>query len=134
MARADKPLVWLRGEIKTPPLTAVARLEAGSLLRRLQGGEKLGMPHSRPMPTIGSRCHELRIVDASRTWRVVYRLDADAVVIADVFPKTTPQTPRQVIADCKRRLKLYDQVTREALLHTPATRSATRRSTTDPRA
>ena len=113
MARADKPLVWLRGEIKTPPLTAVARLEAGALLRRLQGGEKLGMPHSRPMPTIGSRCHELRIVDANRTWRVVYRLDADAVVIADVFPKTTQQTPRQVIADCKRRLKLYDQATHE---------------------
>ena len=113
MARADKPLVWLRGESKTPPLTAVAHLGAGTLLRRLQGGEMLGMPHSRPMPTIGSRCHELRIIDASRTWRVVYRLDADAVVIADVFPKTTQQTPSQVIADYKRRLKLYDQATRE---------------------
>jgi phage-related protein len=108
-----KPVVWLRGEIKTPPLTAAARLEAGALLRRLQAGDKLGMPHSRPMPAIGSRCHELRIVDASRTWRVVYRLDTDAVVIVDVFPKTTQQTPSHVIADCKRRLKLYDQVTRE---------------------
>jgi phage-related protein len=113
MAGADKLVVWLRGEIKTPPLTAAARLEAGTLLRRLQGGAKLGMPHSRPMPAIGGRCHELRIVDAGRTWRVVYRLDADAVVIVDVFPKTTQQTPSHVIADCKRRLKLYDQVTRE---------------------
>lgn len=113
MASADKPLVWLRGEIKTPPLTAAARLEAGALLRRLQGGDRLRMPHSRPMPSIGGRCHELRIVDARRTWRVVYRLDVDAVVIVDVFPKTTPQTPAHVIADCKRRLKRYDQLMRE---------------------
>lgn len=53
MAPTDKPLVWLRGEVKSPPFSAAARLEAGWLLRRLQAGEKLGMPHSRPMPTIG---------------------------------------------------------------------------------
>ena len=63
MAAADKPLVWLRGEVKTPPFSAAARLEAGTLLRRLQGGEKLSMPHSRPMPAIGPRCQELRVVD-----------------------------------------------------------------------
>jgi hypothetical protein len=66
MATTDKPLVWLRGEVKTPPFSVAARLEAGTLLRRLQGGERLSMPHSRPMPSIGSRCHELRIVDAAR--------------------------------------------------------------------
>ena|SRR5687768_9304149 len=113
MRSADKPLVWLRGEVKTPPFSAAARLEAGSLLRRLQSGEKLGMPHSRPMPAIGRRCHELRIVDAGKTWRVIYRLDSDAIVIADVFQKTTPSTPSRVIADCGRRLALYDQLTRE---------------------
>ena len=113
MASSDKPLVWLRGEVKTPPFSAAARLEAGSLLRRLQGGEKLGMPHSRPMPAIGRRCHELRIVDAGKTWRVIYRLDSDAIVIADVFQKTTASTPGRVIADCGRRLALYDQLTRE---------------------
>ncbi len=113
MAAAEKPLVWLRGEIKTPPLSAAARLEAGGLLRQLQRGMKLSMPHSRPMASIGARCHELRIVDANRTWRVVYRVDADAIIIADVFSKTTRQTPVRTMADCKRRLKLYDQVTRE---------------------
>lgn len=113
MATTDKPLVWLRGEVKTPPFTATARLEAGALLRRLQHGEKLGMPHSRPMPAIGPRCHELRIVDAGKTWRLVYRLDPDAVVIADVFQKTTQQTPVRVIADSARRLKQYDQLVRE---------------------
>jgi phage-related protein len=113
MASSDKPLVWLRGEVKTPPFSAAARLEAGSLLRRLQSGEKLGMPHSRPMPAIGRRCHELRIVDTGKSWRVVYRLDVDAIVIVDVFQKATAATPRRVIDDCGRRLALYDRVTRE---------------------
>ena len=113
MAATDKPLVWLRGEVKTPPFSAAARLEAGTLLRRLQGGEKLSMPHSRPMPAIGPRCHELRVVDAQKTWRLVYRIDLDAIVLADVFPKMTQQTPARVIPDCKRRLRLYDQLSRE---------------------
>jgi phage-related protein len=113
MGLADKPLVWLRGEVKTPPLSAAARLEAGALVRRLQGGEKLSMPHSRPMPSIGPRCHELRVVDEAKTWRIVYRIDPDAIVIGDVFRKTTQQTPPRVIADCKRRLRLYDQLSGE---------------------
>ena len=62
----DRPLVWLRGEVKTPPFSADARIEAGVLLRRLQRGEKLAFPHSRPMPAIGARCHELRITDAGK--------------------------------------------------------------------
>ena len=78
-ATADKPLVWLKGEIKTPPFSKDARIEAGVLLRRLQRGVKLGMPESRAMPTIGRRCHELRVEDENRTWRIVYRIDDDAV-------------------------------------------------------
>jgi hypothetical protein len=46
----DKPLVWLKGEVKTPPFSNQARLEAGLLLRRLQQGQGLSLPHSRPMP------------------------------------------------------------------------------------
>jgi hypothetical protein len=63
----DKPLVWLEGEIKTPPFSQAARLEAGYLLRRLQRGETLAMPHSRPLPAVGPRCHELRINDERTT-------------------------------------------------------------------
>ncbi|MBI2351088.1 MAG: type II toxin-antitoxin system RelE/ParE family toxin, partial [Deltaproteobacteria bacterium] len=81
MSRHDKPLVWLHGQIKTPPFSQAARVEAGYLLRRLQRGEMLGMPHSRPMPVIGPRCHELRISDADVTWRIVHRIDSDAIVI-----------------------------------------------------
>ena len=108
MSPKDKPLVWLEGEVKTPPFTRSARLEAGYLLRRLQKGESLAMPHSSPPPGIGSRCHELRIVDEGGTWRIIYRLDVDAVVIAEVFSKKTAQTPKRVIQTCKKRLKEYD--------------------------
>lgn len=111
MARRDKPLVWLRGEVKTPPFSSAARVEAGALLRRLQRGESLGMPHVRPMPSIGRRCYELRILDANRSWRIIYRLDTDAIVIANVFPKTTRTTPRRVLEECQRRLRAYDRAT-----------------------
>jgi len=104
----DKPLVWLRGEIKSPPLSKVARIEAGVLLRQLQHGVKLAPPHSRPMPRIGPRCHELRIPDETATWRLIYRLDNDAVVIVEVFNKKTSQAADNIIADCRRRLKRYD--------------------------
>jgi phage-related protein len=108
VASADKLLVWLEGEIKTPPFSQAGRLEAGYLLRKLQQGETLGMPHSRPMPSIGSRCHELRINDGSATWRITYRLDADALVILEVFSKKSRATPKAVIDACKRRLKDYE--------------------------
>jgi len=41
------------------------------------------------MPTVGPRCHELRIVDAGVTWRLMYRTDEDAIVIVEVFKKKT---------------------------------------------
>jgi phage-related protein len=113
MAPGDKPLVWLRGEIKTPPFSAAARVEAGILLRQLQQGKRLGMPHSRPMPSIGAGCHELRIRDENRTWRIIYRVDPDAVVIGDVFAKTMKATPRKVIANCQRRFRAYDAATED---------------------
>ena len=89
MKAVDKPLVWLHGEVKTPPLSREARVETGHLLRLLQIGEKLSLPHSRPMPSIGSRCHELRVIDENKIWRIVYRIDADAIVILEVFQKNS---------------------------------------------
>lgn len=62
----DKDLIWLSGEVKTPPFSSDARIEAGVLLRRLQKGDSLSLPQSRPMPSIGLRCHELRINDQEK--------------------------------------------------------------------
>lgn len=107
----ERPVVWIHGEVKTPPFTREARIEAGVLLRRLQRGEHLAMPHLRPMPAIGPRCAELRIPDRDHTWRIVCRVDPDAIVVIDVFAKTTRRTPKHVIARCKRRLQIYDALT-----------------------
>lgn len=102
--------MWLKGEVRTPPFSHKARLEAGYLLRLLQEGELLGLPHSRPMPIIGPGCHELRINDAGGTFRILYRVDADAIIILDVVKKKTEQTPQSVIETCRRRLRDYDRV------------------------
>ena len=104
----DKVLILLRGEIKTPPMSREARSETDYLLRRLQQGALLSMPQSRPMPIIGARCHELRINDKNTTWRVIYRIDDDAIIILEVFSKKTNQTPQTVIAACRKRIKDYD--------------------------
>jgi len=110
MRKADRPLAWLHGEIRTPPFSVEARVEAGVLLRRLQRGDNIPLPHSRPMPGIGKACHELRIRDANKIWRIVYHVDTEAIVILEVFAKTTQLTPKSVIDTCKARLKLYASV------------------------
>ncbi|HEX9689004.1 MAG TPA: type II toxin-antitoxin system RelE/ParE family toxin [Thermoanaerobaculia bacterium] len=112
MSPYDKPIVWLGGGVKSPPFSKEARIEAGYLLRLLQHGERVSLPHSRPMPAIGSRCHELRINDAGTAFRIVYRIDSDAIVIADVFAKKTTKTPEHVIEAARRRLREYDQLAR----------------------
>jgi phage-related protein len=108
--KPEKLLVWLQGEVKTPPFSLEARLEAGFLLRKLQQNELLSMPHSRPMYNIGSNCHELRINDKGIIWRIIYRLDEDAIIILDVFKKKTDKTPLSVIRNCQKRLKNYDNL------------------------
>jgi phage-related protein len=110
MDTKDKPLVWLHGEVKSPPFTPNARMEAGYLLRLLQRGESIGLPQSRPLPSIGSNCHELRINDASGTWRIVYKVVVDAIVILEVFSKKTKSTPREVVEVCRRRLRQYEGI------------------------
>ena len=77
-------------------------------MRLIQKGGSLSLPHSRPMPSIGKHCHELRINDRGQTWRIIYRIDPDAVVILDVFAKKTQKTPAQVVDACRRRLRAYD--------------------------
>ena len=80
------------------------------LLRHLQLGENISLPHSRPMPSVGKACHELRIQDETKTWRIVYHMDIESIVILEVFSKTTQQTPKLVIDTCKARLRRYQSI------------------------
>ena len=72
------------------------------------------MPFSRPMPSIGPRCHELRIKDENHTWRIVYRADSDRVLILDVFDKNRNKTPKDVIDNCRNTLSRYEKFRKES--------------------
>lgn len=67
----------------------------------------VSMPQSRPMPDIGAGCHELRVTDAGGEWRLVYAVTPEAVVVLDVFKKTTRTTPQTILTRCARRLRDY---------------------------
>ncbi len=80
MKRKDKPLVWLHGEIKTPPMSSAARTEAGFLLRKLQMG-------SGSQCLIHDQCHRLvrdvtNSVSMTKTRRGVLCIESinDAIV------------------------------------------------------
>jgi phage-related protein len=106
----DKYLIWLADEIKTPPFYRSVRIEVGFLLQQLLNGELPTLPMSKPMSSIDDRCHELRVNDLNnnKNWRVVYRIDDDAVIILEVFAKTTKKTPDLIIDRSQKRLGLYD--------------------------
>ena len=113
-AKTRQPLAWLHGKIATPPFTAAARKEAGDLLRLLQEGERLAMPQAEPLPIVGPRCGALRIRDEGHNWRIMYRVDSDAVLVLEVYAKKTRTIPNEVIHRCKTRLKHYDEIARQA--------------------
>lgn len=110
----EKDLVWLSGEVKTPPFTPEGRQEAGILLRSLQNGVQLSMPQSEPLPIVGPRCGALRVRDADHSWRIMYRVDSDAILILEVYSKKTPKIPNEVIDRCQRRLRQYDEAVEAA--------------------
>jgi phage-related protein len=111
---ARKPLVWLHGQVKTPPFTAEGRQESGILLRLLQEGERLIMPQAEPLPDVGARCGALRVRDAEHNWRIMYRIDSDAILILEVYSKKTRKIPKEVIERCQQRLKQYDAAVKAA--------------------
>lgn len=108
MSPNDKPLVWIHGEITTPPFSDNARIETGYLLRQLQKGLMLSLPQSRPMPSIGTSCHELRINDENLSWRIIYKIYSDAILILEVFEKKANKTPKSIVDICKQRIKCYN--------------------------
>jgi phage-related protein len=104
--------------VQTPPMGREARRETGFLLRLLQEGESLSLPHSRPMPSIGKACHELRVNDQNITWRLFYRVDPDAIVILEVDEKKTQATRKTTIDLCQQRIKNYEEAKRQSFRKT----------------
>ena len=64
------------------------------LFAQLAEGENLGMPVSRPMPSVGHGVHELRVKDRSGQYRVFYYTKkADAILVFHFFKKKTQELP-----------------------------------------
>jgi len=63
------------------------------------------------MSSVAPGCAELKIRDgpARKTWRILYRVDDDAVVLAVIFAKTSRRTPQHVIETARERFKRYDE-------------------------
>jgi phage-related protein len=108
MTAHGKPLVWRGGYITSPPFSDQARRRAGFFLRLAQDGERIGMPHQKPMTSIAPHCFELRVPDRQTSWQIIYRDDVDAIVILAVFGKGSRTTPRHVVRACRERLRRYD--------------------------
>jgi phage-related protein len=108
-ARPRKALVFLAGRIESPPFSVEAQDEAGLLLARLQRGATLSLPHSRPLPSLCRHCHELRVRDRDVTWRVIYRIDPEEIVVADVFAKKSGRIPHHTLKACSHRLAQHDR-------------------------
>jgi phage-related protein len=94
--------------------TAVKR-ELGKAILDLQKGHDLGMPLSRPMPTVAAGMAELRIRDAAGIYRTFYfKKSARGVLIPHAFVKRTQKTSRTDIELARKRLKemLYEEQVR----------------------
>ncbi len=78
----------------------------GEALRDLQKGVNVGMPLSRPMPTIAPGVCELRLRDESSTLRVFYFAGAsEAILVFHGFQRKAQKTPAREIDLARRRLK-----------------------------
>jgi len=60
------------------------------------------------MPSIGTRCHELRINDENLTFRIINRIYTDAILNLDVYEKKTNRTPKSIIDICKQRINRFE--------------------------
>jgi hypothetical protein len=83
----------------------------GGLLAQTAAGRS--RTHDAALTSDAEHRHPLPRQDKDRTWRIVYRVDSDAVVIAEVFAKTSQATPKQVMETSRRRFRQYDEITGE---------------------
>ena len=83
-----------------------ARVRLGRGLFRLQMGETIAMPNSRPMPTVAAGVSELRVQGEDGIFRVFYCTAApEGVLVFHAFAKKTQRTPPLEIELARKRLK-----------------------------
>lgn len=88
------------------------RKEVGKAIFDLQRGERLAMPLSRPMRSVGVGVEEIRLKDQFGIYRVFcYLKSARGVLVFHAFMKKGQKTPRREIELGKKRLRevLYEK-------------------------
>ena len=97
LKQCERELLEWPEEVRGDLADAVARLERGQML---------SLPLSRPMPSIGPGVHELRFRDRSGIYRAIYFLQGGGRIwLLHAFQKKTPKTPPQSIDVAKDRLR-----------------------------
>jgi len=80
--------------------------ELGKAIFDLQKGSSLGMPLSRPMPSVALGVEELRVQDASGIYRTFYyKKSKQGILILHAFVKKAQKTPQHEIDIARKRLK-----------------------------
>jgi phage-related protein len=97
LPRCKKEISEFPESVRENITDAAARLDLGQILQ---------MPLSRPMPSIGKGVHELRFKDRSGIYRVIYVLLGKGTIwFLHAFTKKTEKTPDQNIEVAKKRLR-----------------------------
>lgn len=82
------------------------REDLADALARLDDGQKLSLPLSRPMSSIEKSVHELRLKDRSGIYRVIYFIErGDDIYLIHGFKKTSQKTPKKNIDLARKRIK-----------------------------
>jgi len=82
------------------------KVELADLLTLLLEGQSIGMPASKPFPTVALGVSELRIKERSGQYRVFYFTKrSEAILVFHAFKKKTQKTPTHEIIVAKQRLE-----------------------------
>ena len=96
--------VKAREVIKTFP--PEVRLSLGKAIWEVQKGVAVGMPLSKPMPSVAAGVEELRIKDRTGIYRTFYYTKSErGIVVFHAFVKKTQKTPMLEMELGRRRLK-----------------------------
>ena len=88
-----------------------ARREIGKAIRDIQRGFSIGMPLSRPMPSVGVGVSEIRVRDKAGIFRTFYYSKCrKGILVFHAFVKKTQATSTHDIALGRQRLRemLYE--------------------------
>lgn len=104
------PAVTMYGPVRKEILTwpVEVKKDLGSILTRLQKGESVGEPDTKPMKSVANSCYEIRLKAADGIYRAFYILKTElGILVFHSFKKKSQKTPQKEIDTAKARLKEF---------------------------